>query len=660
MLRSQGDTGTTFLSSALFLTVSLLAANASARGVSPYLPLNLDPAIERNIERLLVLADKPVMRRPIPAALVLDALSVACRKDAALCEEVRAYLERYMHTAGLTQLQGELALTSGDSEQAMPNAHGMDVGSPWQVTAGGYYQLSDYLLASAGGVAYQDHATPTGTMLSVGFDLAQLDIGFRDHWYSPSADGGFLIGTQAPTMPSITVSNYQPISPLGISYEMFVAQMSWSDKIAYPDGVTSGHPQLTGLQLSIEPAPGYALAVNRLLQYGGGARGQAGFSGLWNALIRNDSAQTPDSEGQVNEFGNQLASITSNFIFPGKVPFEFHFEYAGEDNLYEPGYRMGKVVLAVGVDFPRLGNRYDLGYDVSERQDAWYVHHLYGDGLTNYGHVIGHWFGDERVFGDSPGGYTQSLRIGRRADNGDYWQAQYRNSVNWRFADFPYKQAHQLAVRYSTAWFGRSGTAELNVGKDVFGDSFVRLSGAIDLASAYTPVLPRDSSLDQQEYGTELYVDLGANLSHVHKIYWDGLPDETTSDAPGYHFGFGARRPASENGDLGVRVEFDEVDGSSLVSLRALDYRYRIGRKLAIGAFFGAARYQIQLPAWGYYWGVGLQYRNLFPGWDLSADVRHHEKISRNNLLTTDRGYSVSTVSFRDMNGAALYFSRHF
>ena len=148
------------------------------------------------------------------------------------------------------------------------------------------------------------------------------------------------------------------------------------------------------------------------------------------------------------------------------------------------------------------------------------------------------------------------------------------------------------------------------------------------------------------------------NRSRLHKIYWDGLPDEFTPDYSGLHTGAGVRRMVSERSDLGVRVEFDRVEGKSLISLRALDYRYRWKKKLAAGVFFGAARYQIQLPAWGYYWGAGIQYRDIVPKWDMGLDVRHYEKISRNNLLPTDRGYGISTVSFRDIDGVAIYLSR--
>jgi hypothetical protein len=192
----------------LGLTVGMLAGgSASARGVSPYLPLDLSPEIERQVERAMILAGQPIVRRPIPAAVVLDALPKVCAVDESLCQEVRQYLSRFMSKAGMTQMSAELALTAGDSDKALPNAHGMDVDSQWRLTASGYYQINDHLLATVGGVAYEGQATPTGTQLSAGFDWAQLDVGYRDHWYSPSSDGSFLIGTQAPTLPSITLSN---------------------------------------------------------------------------------------------------------------------------------------------------------------------------------------------------------------------------------------------------------------------------------------------------------------------------------------------------------------------------------------------------------------------------------------------------------------------
>ncbi|MES1195440.1 MAG: capsule assembly Wzi family protein, partial [Steroidobacter sp.] len=276
--------------------------SADARGVSPYLPLNISPDIERKIERVLILAGKPIMHRPIAAAIVLDALPAACRKDKSLCEEVRDYLDLYMHTAKITEARVEGALTSGQSNKPIPNAHGMSVGSHWDVAADAYYQPSNYLLINGGLMGYQGRITPTGSVISMGFDFAQLDVGYRDHWFSPNSDSSMLMSTEAPTMPSITLSNYQPLTPLGISYELFFARMSTQHGIEYFDTTTDGHPNLAGLQLSVEPVDGYALAVNRLMEYGGGARGGANLKQFYKALFNNSAANRADSATNT-EFG---------------------------------------------------------------------------------------------------------------------------------------------------------------------------------------------------------------------------------------------------------------------------------------------------------------------------------------------------------------------
>ncbi len=75
--------------SALPWVLVALHSVAFGRGVSPYLPLNLEPEIERDIERVLILADKPVLTRPTPASLVLDALPKACAVDTPMCKRVR-------------------------------------------------------------------------------------------------------------------------------------------------------------------------------------------------------------------------------------------------------------------------------------------------------------------------------------------------------------------------------------------------------------------------------------------------------------------------------------------------------------------------------------------------------------------------------------------
>ena len=107
-----------------FFVLVMLAATAEARGVSPYLPVNISPEIERKIERVLILADQPALRRPIAAATVLDALPRACERDPVLCEEVRRYVTSLARTAGISYASVTASSGSG-ADTAMPNRHGM-------------------------------------------------------------------------------------------------------------------------------------------------------------------------------------------------------------------------------------------------------------------------------------------------------------------------------------------------------------------------------------------------------------------------------------------------------------------------------------------------------------------------------------------------------
>src|SRR5436853_3436417 len=186
------------------LGVMLLRAGspgeAGARGVTPYLPLNLDPQIERQVERVLILADKPVMRRPIPAAVVLDALPKACEVDAALCERVRRFLANYMHVSGVAFASYEVAAASGSGDKTvMPNQHGAGADSHYRAAAAGYLQPSDYLLLGVGGAADAGPSTAPGPVLSAGGDFAQLDLGCRGHWWAPTTDVGMPITAEPQT-----------------------------------------------------------------------------------------------------------------------------------------------------------------------------------------------------------------------------------------------------------------------------------------------------------------------------------------------------------------------------------------------------------------------------------------------------------------------------
>ena len=150
------------------------------------------------------------------------------------------------------------------------------------------------------------------------------------------------------------------------------------------------------------------------------------------------------------------------------------------------------------------------------------------------------------------------------------------------------------------------------------------------------------------------------NANRVRIDLEKGLPITTTKLAYGAHLGLGARRAVSDNNDLGVRIEFDQdVDGHALLGVRAIDYRHRYGDHFALGAFAGVARYDLATPAYSLYGGVGAQWRNVLPKWDLGADFRYAQNIARNHVLATDVP-GVRPDSFYKVESGTLYVTRRF
>ncbi len=651
----------------------IATTTALGRGVTPYLPLNLEPEIERQIERVLILADKPVMTRPIAAATVVDALPKACKVDAALCEQVAKYIARYTHDSGLTHGSIEAAATSG-AHVTLPNRYGMESRSSWDASLGIYVQLNDYVRLDLGGDAYDGQENPTGTMLSLGFEWAQFDLGFRPHWFSPMSDSSMLISTEAPTMPSATLSNYEPLTPLGLHYELFAARMSNSDHIEFNGGFTSGHPRLAGLHLDMEPVSGWSFGVNRLMQYGGGARGRTGIRDLFDAFFNPSGADNVDTGSIDNQFGNQVASLTSSFLFPGQTPFAVYAEYAGEDTSRGRNYLLGNSALSLGIHFPRLWQRFDATFEAAEWQNAWYVHSIYQDGLTNKGRVIGSWFGDQRVFPDAVGGNSWMARLGWSAPFGGLLQLQYRTLQNQSYGLNQYQREQDLSLGYSRPWREYTLGAEVEAGKDYFGNSFSRVSGFVRLdpdgggfATAMADALNPSSSnypegeADGESKQAQVFVEAGIN---EYRLRTDLSDEDTRTTAPRkstLHVALGARRAVSDHSDLGTRIEFDDVASHSLVGVRLLDYRYRFDGPLAAGVFIGAERYALATPAYGFYYGVGLQWRNVLPGWDVGAEFRYSDSIARDHLLPSDPpNIGARSDSFYDVISTLFTVSRRF
>ena len=199
--------------------------------------------------------------------------------------------------------------------------------------------------------------------------------------------------------------------------------MSHSDKIVWQDGFTSGNPRLGGIQLAIEPASGWSLGLNRLRAVRRrGARQRLRSNRLFKAIFNPVALLQYQPGSHRRSEGHQSGGLLHQQpdLSRARFPFAVYAEYAGEDTSRGRSYLLGNSALSWGIHFPRLWERFDLTLEASEWQNAWYVHSVYQDGMTNYGIVVGNWFGDQRVFNDGVGGRSAMARVVWDAPSADW------------------------------------------------------------------------------------------------------------------------------------------------------------------------------------------------------------------------------------------------
>lgn len=506
-------------SSGLFISLVSSVQNASAGSL--YLPLQLAPEIENRIEKLMVLANMPVIKRPIPVKAVYQAVDKIKYRHPSLANSVDEYLSRFERGAGLTHLGATLSTSQQDKDTStfsLANQRGRTLESNVNLALSGYWAANDFVAVNFGGVyrdetladdhtrtttnrncdirrqtlsaqpeppenlpdCYLDNTHYDGSFISLGWDAAQLDIGYRPHWFGPSQESSMLISTEAVSMPSITLSNVLPFENLwNLQYEVFYAKMSESDGIRRrnDDTLVSGSPKLFGFHTSISPIEGFILGGSRLMQFGGGGKDES-LKSLFNAFF--NAKKFENSSLDERNFGNQLTSIDARYTFTGKVPVSIYASWAGEDTSKPSQVHLGNSAITWGLHLPSLPFNLNATIEGSEWQNAWYINENYWDGLTHEGTVLGHWGGNRRVFGEHGGAKALTAKVIWDAPNGWQWTNQYRQlKNNTEFSGANYSTSQELQSRLSIPWREWIIGTELLVGTDVFDNKYTQLSGFV-------------------------------------------------------------------------------------------------------------------------------------------------------------------------------------
>lgn len=467
------------------LGLCLIGLSHTAFAGSLYLPLQMAPEVEARIERVFTLANMPIIKRPIPVKQVHIALERAATQDPALVSSLKTYLERYTYSAGVTHLSVSGSVAEG-SEHVLANQRGLTTESNYQASYSAYWVLNDFIALNLGGIAgNRDYPLKDefaeGSFVSLGWDAMQVDIGYRPHWFSPFQESAMLISTQASAMPGITVSNVQPFGFLGIQYELFLAQMSESDLIQSQEDEQArltGNPRLFGMHLSFAPVDGFAVGFNRLMQYGGADR-LDGFGDLADAFLNAKDADNSGREGR--DFGNQLSAINTRYTFAGEFPMSVYMEYAAEDTSKSSDYHFGNSSLMLGLHLPKLTETLDLTFEYADWQNAWYVNNNYGDGLSHYNSLLGHWAANDRQFDDSVAAESHLIKAIWDFSPGKSLTIKARGVNNKQYgrANSEYENAQEIELEYAQSLGDFIAGVNVLSGSDAFGEDYSRISGFI-------------------------------------------------------------------------------------------------------------------------------------------------------------------------------------
>ena len=453
------------------LYTTCLASHTCLAAASVYLPVNVSPAIESDIDRLVVLANIPKLTKPYSATMLQQQLASIENSHPALYKRLHKVFAHYAQPRNITHAKATLSAT--DDNLVRANAQGRSTGETAAASVRGFAQPASWLAITVGTELSEDIQQATGSMVSLGTNWAQLDIGYKEYWLSPFQGAAQLLSTQAQTLPSISVSNYLPINvfDVGLGYELFVAQLSRQPTLYRNTFSQKNNPLLAGLAVTLRPTPWWMLGATRLFQFGGGERPVSATT-LARAFY---DPRGIDNDAPVDEeSGNQVAAVSSRINFDSSIPFAFSVELAGEDTSNNNNIQLGNPALTAGLYFPYFfGPSISFTYEYSSWDSAWYVNNVYAQGYSNEDVVLGTWaMQDQHIGKTAAPAKSQFIKTQWLTP----WQHTLDLSLRWAEHDHK-KYSHAWSADADYAVPTRWGNVALGalVGQNSFDLNYVQL-----------------------------------------------------------------------------------------------------------------------------------------------------------------------------------------
>ncbi len=456
----------------LFLTSS---STAFGKGLSPYLPLNMAPEVELQVEKLIALTGQTPLSKPYKALELMERLPEIQNTHPRLYARLSAYLSRYKDKYAITH-RGLALSDSDDNERTLENNRGIESKTQLEISGAGHAFYSPYLYAALGGIYSDENGYAiTNTHIGIGYEFAQLDIGYREHWLSPFQDSAMLFSTHAENSPSITLSNSRPIGDWNFRFETFYSRLEEVTNIRFNGARNTGHPKLTGLHLSASPTENWSVGWTRTNMFGGGLRGQ-GLENTFQSLFAPGLLENKGREDRGDE-GYLQTAISSKWHSNFYLPMSFYLEFASAESRDSQFSQYQTHARSFGVFIPTVTEHISFRYEYTNRDSGWYQSPYYSLGFSNDNQIIGHWSADEFANGFAPSAKTHHVMLDWELFDSQLLAIHVSGQEIETSTDQRVEDTYQVKTRYSIAnrhgFWGLEGT----YGKDAAGEHYHRLSG---------------------------------------------------------------------------------------------------------------------------------------------------------------------------------------
>jgi len=462
------------------MVLSLCFSSLAMASPTAYLPIGVDDHFQLQIDRLFVLTHGNPMRLPYAIKDIELALGEIKQAKPALYQSINRQLERYRGRKKISRM-GITARLSEKEDHLIGNQRGLSSDEYLQAEFEAIWRPNSFVLVQAG-MDYRVNSgdlVPFNSFVAVSRGKLQLDIGYREHWYSPFKFSSQLISSNAKLNPSISVSTSESMEKWWqLNFDLFYTRLDRVKKgIRYGGEWYDGRPHLLGMHINIEPIDDWKLGFNRLFQFGGGPR-KVSLGDILKGFV--DPATNDNSFSQVeqdSELGDQLASINTSYRLNVDFPVEIYAELAAEDTQGQSNLSLGNQATAFGIFLPKINNNIALRYEYNRFKTSWYTNHNYIFGNTNGGAVIGHYAGDQRRFGHGVPVEIHKAAFDVFSSIETSWGLSLA-SINNKDKSL-YTKGYELQLESRHIWQDYSIESTLTFGESVFSTSYTYLSSAI-------------------------------------------------------------------------------------------------------------------------------------------------------------------------------------